>query len=108
MPNTRDGFKLLPTSIGEPRGEDGGRGDPALRPQHGLPHQGAHQGRILIDIIMDKGVLGLLGTGGLHNLTLCVTLCYSVLLIRMEKKRVLVTGEPRRRFWQNYLCAFTW
>ena len=43
MPNTRDGFKLLPSSIGVPRGEDGGRGHHAFRPQHGLPHQGAQQ-----------------------------------------------------------------
>lgn len=74
MPNTRDGFKLLPSSIGVPRGEDGGRGDPALRPEHGLPHQGAHQGKILIDIIMDKGVLG--DCINLDSVLFFVTLCY--------------------------------
>ena len=78
MPNTRDGFKLLPTSIGVPRGDDGGRGDHAFRPEHGLSHQSAHQGKILIDIIMDKWVLGVLGDCmNEDSVLLFVTLCYS-------------------------------
>ena len=76
---------------------------------------GLHERRLCVTLCysvllirMEKRRVLVTGDCILHNLTLCVILCYSVLLIRMEKRGVLVTGEPRRRFWQNWLCAFTW